>query len=434
MVARTLFLLCWLMVADRSLAGQVKYMLWDSLQLPAYRQCAADFMKKNPGITVRISQAGWGDYWTSISTGFIAEAAPDVFVNHLAKYPEYARNDLLVDLTPYVQRDRLDLSAYPQGLLRIWGRDGRQYGLPKDWDTVALMVNLSLAKKAGVTLDELRTMDWNPQDGGSFERVIRRLSIDSQGRNALSPDFDRRNVAVHGFQIASTGGMAGQTEWSPLAVSNGFSFQDAPWSRQFHYDDPRLAQTLDWLASLPARGLSAPYQNASSLGAGAMFVAGKAAMVPDGSWMVSYYASNARFETAWVPLPQGPRGRASMLNGLADSIWSGSKNKEEAWLWLKYLASADCQRVVAGFGIIFPALDGMAEQSAAVQRQRGVDTSAFLAAAKGNTFLTPIADEAAQIDELMKGAIESVLMGRQKAGPALQQANAKVNALLRPKK
>ena len=31
-------------------AAEVKYMLWDSNQLPAYQQCAADFQKSNPGI------------------------------------------------------------------------------------------------------------------------------------------------------------------------------------------------------------------------------------------------------------------------------------------------------------------------------------------------------------------------------------------------
>jgi multiple sugar transport system substrate-binding protein len=45
----------------------VRYMLWDSLQMPAYRECAADFTQRNPGITIKIAQAGWDDYWTALS-------------------------------------------------------------------------------------------------------------------------------------------------------------------------------------------------------------------------------------------------------------------------------------------------------------------------------------------------------------------------------
>lgn len=424
-------LLCGAAAASAS-AGQVKYMLWDSIQLPAYRQCAADFAARNPGTTVRISQAGWGDYWTAISMGFIAGAAPDVFVNHLSKAPQFVGNDLLVDLAPYIRRDGLDLSAFPPALVDVWGRSGRQFGLPKDWDTVGLMVNLAHAKKAGVSLAELQDMTWNPKDGGSFEQVLRRLTLDTQGRNALQPAFDKKSVAVYGYQNPGPGGMAGQIEWSHFAVSNGFSFQARPWATPFHYDDPRLAETIDWLASLPSKGLSTAYQNTLSLGSGAMFVAGRVAMVPDGAWMISYFAGNAKFDNTWVPLPRGPSGRrASMLNGVADSIWAGSKVKEEAWRWVKYLASPECQRVVAATGVIFPSIRGLAEQVVEQHRAKNVDASAFLTMAREQTFLSPVADNAAQVEELMKGAIESVLLGRRTAGPALKEANDKANRLFK---
>ena len=430
--ARSLALMACTAAAGGAAAGQVRYMLWDSIQLPAYRQCAADFARRNPGTTVKITQAGWGDYWTAISTGFIAGAAPDVFVNHLSKAPQFVSNDLLVDLGPYIRKDGVDLAAFPASLVQVWGRDGRQYGLPKDWDTVGLMVNLAHATKAGVSLAELQAMRWNPKDGGSFERIARRLSFDAQGRNASSPDFDRKNIAVYGYQNPGPGGMGGQTEWSHFAVSNGFSFQDRPWATPLHYDDPRLAETIDWLAGLPAKGVSAPYQHTQSLGAGAMFVAGKVAMVPDGAWSISYFASNAKFEHRWLPLPIGPSGRrASMLNGVADSIWVGSKVKDEAWQWVKYLASAECQSVVAGYGVVFPARQGMAEKVIELHRRRHIDASAFLTMAGEQTFISPVADNGAQIDELIRHAIESVLLGRQAAGPALKAANDKINRLFK---
>jgi multiple sugar transport system substrate-binding protein len=419
-----------LAAAGTARAGQVKYMLWDSIQMPAYRQCAADFTAKNPGTTIKIMQAGWADYWTAISTGFIAGVAPDVFTNHLSKHPEFVSNELLVDLAPYIARDKLDLGVYPKPLLDVWRRDGRQYGLPKDWDTIGLMVNLDHAEKAGVTLAELQAMHWNPKDGGSFEQIIRRMTIDSGGRSANSSGFDKKNVAMYGFQIGSSGGMAGQVEWSHLAVSNGFSFQDKPWSVPYRYDDPRLAETIDWLAGLPAKGLSAPYQNALSTGSDAMFVARRVAMVPEGSWMITFFAGNAKFRNTWVPMPVGPIGkRATMLNGLSDAMWVGSKVKEEAWQWIKYLASPDCQRVVARSGVTFPAVHGMAEIVLDVHRKNGVDASAFLTMSREHTFLMPIAENGARVEALMKSGLESVLLGKQAAGPALAETNKKVNKL-----
>ena len=423
-----------LMAASAGIAGaaEVKYMLWDSNQLPAYKQCAADFEKKNPGTTIKITQSGWDDYWTAISTGFVSGTAPDVFTNHLAKYPEFAKNEQLVNLTPLIQRDKVDAGAYSAGLYDIWGRNGKQFGLPKDWDTIGFVVNMEMAKKAGVSRADLNAMTWNPKDGGSFEQIVRKLSLAGAGNNATSTKFDKTKVAVYGYQNPGAGGMMGQTEWSHFAVSNGFKFQDKPWDAKFYYDDAKLAQTIDYIAGLPAKGVSASFENSRSLGSDAMFVAKKVAIVPQGSWMITHFKDNAKFEHAWVPLPTGPSGsRATMFNGLADSIWVGSKVQPEAWKWVKHLGSADCQSVVASYGVVFPAVKGMAEKAIEVQKAKGVDSSAFLTMAKSKTFLAPIADGGSEIDAVMKSAIESVLVGRSDATTALKAANAKVNQIVK---
>ena len=50
---------------------------------------------------------------------------------------------------------------------------------------------------------------------------------------------------------------------------------------------------------------------------------------------------------------------------------------------------------------------------------------------KEQTFLTPIGDNASQIDEIMKASIESVLLGKQPATVALKDGNDKVNKLFK---
>lgn len=414
-------------------AVEVRYMLWDSDQAPAYRQCAAKFEQAHPGITIKITQASWGDYWTSISTGIIAGTAPDVITNHLAKYPELVGNGQLLDLAPYIRRDHLDPAAFTPGLYGLWGRDGHQYGLPKDWDAVGLVVNMDIADKAGVTRDELWAMSWNPFDGGSFEQVARRLTRDAQGRSAAEAGFDRRRVKVWGYQHPGPGGMFGQTEWSHFAASAGFTLQARPWEARLNYADPRLAQTLDYLAGLQAKGISARFELTRSLGSGAMFIAGKAAMIPEGSWMVSNLGRTVKARHAWVPLPIGPSGRrATLLNGLGDSIWAGSPVKEQAWQWVRYMATPECQRLVAGHGVVYPSLKGMAELAVQAQQRRGLDASAFLVMAQSQTFPMPIAEHGAEITEIVGTAIESVLVGRADATRALQAADAQVRRLLQP--
>ncbi|HAM25189.1 MAG TPA: ABC transporter substrate-binding protein, partial [Microbacteriaceae bacterium] len=65
----------------------LSYGLWDANQAPAYQQCAADFHKANPKITVKVEQLGWDDYWSKITTGFVSGDNYDVFTSHLSQFP-----------------------------------------------------------------------------------------------------------------------------------------------------------------------------------------------------------------------------------------------------------------------------------------------------------------------------------------------------------
>ncbi|MEM9562088.1 MAG: sugar ABC transporter substrate-binding protein, partial [Actinomycetota bacterium] len=68
----------------------IDYWLWDGNQQPFYEQCAADFTANvQPNISVNIEQFGWGDYWTGLTAAFASDSAPDVFTDHLARYPEF---------------------------------------------------------------------------------------------------------------------------------------------------------------------------------------------------------------------------------------------------------------------------------------------------------------------------------------------------------
>ena len=408
----------------------VRHALWDSNQRPLYQRCAKDFEAANPGIRIRFQQLGWDDYWTGLATGFISDTAPDVFTNHVAKFSEYVVNGVVVDLAPYIKRDKLDTGIYEDGLVGFWQHQGRQYALPTDWDTVALAVNLDLLRQAGLQPSDVRALDWNPRDGGGFARVVARLSVDDQGRRGDQPGFDPQRAKQWGFQLPGPGGMMGQTQWSGFAVSAGWRYQDKPWDPALRYDDPVLADTLAWFASLPGRGWSATPERAGRLGADALFMAGQVAIVPEGSWMVEHFARHTKFPHAWVPLPVGPSGKStSMRNGLALSIWSGSRQREQAWLWVRHVVSADCQAKLAEAGVIYPAIRGMAERALAAQRKRGSDAGVFIDAARGTTFAPPIAPRAAEITDLMESTIERILSGRAQARPLLAEVGPQVRRI-----
>lgn len=414
--------------------GEIDYWLWDSAQQPAYQTCADNFKTANPDANVKVSAFGWDDYWSKLTNGFVAGDAPDVFTNHLSKYPEFVTQQQLVPLDDTLAKDGFNTDQYQPGLADLWkGPDGKRYGLPKDFDTIALYYNSALTRDAGYTADQLGQLAWNPTDGGTYEKAIAHLTVDSNGVRGDEPGFDKKKVKVYGLGLdGQSGAGVGQTQWSMYTGSAGsFTYTDKnPWGTHYNYDNPEFQQTIGWFFSLIEKGYMPSLAAITGQSSADLFGAGKYAMITNGSWMINTMYGYKGVDTALAPTPVGPSGkRASMYNGLADSIWVGSDNKAVAAKWVEYLGSPDCQNIVGEKGIVFPAIPSATEKAEAAFEAKKVDVSAFTVHLdEQTTFLFPITDYASQITGIMQPAMDAVANGN--AEPAsLTQANEQVNQL-----
>ena len=289
-----------------------------------------------------------------------------------------------------------------------------------------------MLEAAGIDPAVMDEWTWNYDDGGTFEEVLAQVSIDANGNNGLSADFDPNNVVQYGFtnNWPDAAGY-GQTEYSMFATTTGWMYNDGLWATEYYYDDERFINTIQWMVDLwLVDGYATPYEDQAGLGRLSLFQSGKAAMAIDGSWMIgSYLASD--FPVGFGRLPIGPEGRRSMFNGLADSIWTGSDHKDEAWEWVKFLASPDCQNIVGASGVVFPAIPEAADLSLQVREDAGIDVSAFTlqAAEENGSFLCPITDYAGEIRTIMQESMDRIALGDVTAADELPKANAEVNDL-----
>jgi multiple sugar transport system substrate-binding protein len=418
---------------DGDADGTLTYWLWDSNQLPAYEECAEAFEQDNPEMSIAIEQTGWDDYWERLTVEMVGEEAPDVFVNHLAHYPQLSSLNQLAPIDDYVEADGIDLSAYHEGLVDLWvGDDGLRYGLPKDWDTVALFYNSEMLADSDLTEEDLAELEWNPEDGGTYEEAIAHLTVDAEGNRGDEPDFDPDNVEVYGFGMDASGGEFGQTEWTPYAFSTGWHHTDTnPWGTQFNYGDPEFLQTVEWLRSLIEKGYM-PSMAAldSGVSLSESFGAGSYAMVPEGSWSTNAYVSLDEVEVGIAPTPIGPEGeRASMFNGLADTISAAADDPEAAWQWVSFLASAECQNIVAEHAVVFPAIEEASERAEEAFAENGIDVSAFSDHVdNGTTHLAPITHHWPEVGSIMGPALDE-FMAFDTETDALEEANDQINAL-----
>ena len=423
--------------AHAATATTITYGLWDSNQLPAYKACAAAFTKANPNINVSISQAGWDDYWKKVNAGFLSGKGFDVFTSHLAFFPDFVTNKQILSLDSFIKADKLSnvAATYQPGLASLWkAPDGHQYGLPKDFDTIAAFYNKKMTAAAGISAATMSSLTWNPTDGGTYEKVIAHLTVDKNGVRGDEKGFDKTKVAVYGIWMEGSGGGDGQTQWSFLAATNGWKVNDGPWNTNYHYDSAKLAATIKWWHSLADKGYMPTFAQQTGVSWNDQLSAGKVAMATNGSWMTGsvFGAANANFAPALAPTPIGPSGkRASMYNGLADNISAQTKHPQEAWKWVKFLGSAACQDIVAAHAVVFPAIPASTTKAVAAFKAKGIDVSAFYTQIKNKTtFLFPIANKKSQINTIINPVMDAIMSGTQDVS-ALKAANDQIKALFK---
>jgi multiple sugar transport system substrate-binding protein len=287
-------------------SGEIDYWLWDANQLPAYQKCADAFKAANPNVSVKITQYGWDDYWAKLTNGFIAGDAPDVFTDHLAKYPEFVGQQQLVPLDETLAKDGFNVDQYQPGLADLWkGEDGKRYGLPKDFDTVAVFYNKKLVADAGVKEADLQNLTWNPQDGGTYEKTIAHLTVDENGVRGDEPGFDKTKVKVYGLGLDGGAGAGnGQTQWSMYTGSNNWTHTDKnPWGTHYNYDKPEFQDTIGWFYSLIDKGYMPSIAAVAGQGSSDIFGAGRYAMITNGSWQINSFFNLKGVEVGVAPTP-----------------------------------------------------------------------------------------------------------------------------------
>ncbi|PJJ62296.1 ABC transporter substrate-binding protein [Compostimonas suwonensis] len=387
----------------------IQWWTWDANQAVSYEKCATAFNEANPDIEVTVSNYGWDDYWTKLTAGFVAGDAPDTFMDHVNNYPEYADQGQLLPLDDYVAKTDFDLGKYSTGVDTWKYTDGKLYGLPKDWATIAFFYNKDMVAAAGLTDADLANMTWNPDDGGTFGEIVAKLSVDANGVHGDQPGFDKDNVVTYGIGPMGTSGNNGQDTWSGFLSTTGWTLGDEPnWPTQFEYSQPVFKKSLDWIRDLSAQGFS-PKQGAFTNAVEDQLGSGKVAIVSTPSSNVVALSTLQGVPVGIAPSVVGPDGtRSSLSNANGDSIWAGTKHPDEAWKWLSYLGSTDCQSLAGADGTFFPSIPESMAVTQASMKEKGIDLSVFTELSDNKElFVTPAFQNGAELDATFKPLWES---------------------------
>ncbi len=268
-----------------------------------------------------------GDYTQWLFNALSAGTAPDLFYVDIFWSESLLATGRVEPLDQYFSRE--EIGAFLPNLIQAFTYRGRLYGIPKDFNSLALVYNQDL-------FDEARVPYPTQQD--TWEALEAKL------RQVQARLGDVAGLCVVA-DFARFGAFAFATGWRPFDAQ-GRTVLDANFRRAF-----------EWYTGLVRRGAAKYAQDLGEGWTGGCFGSEKAAVALEGAWIGGFLrdkAPNMRYRTTFLPLDPVTQARGNFVFTVSWSLNAASRNKEAAVKVLKALTSPEAQQWVLERGLAIP--------------------------------------------------------------------------------
>ena len=280
---------------------------------------------------------GYGaQYLQLLQAQIAAGTGPDVFFVMDGFMVGFAARGVLLPIDSYVEANPdIDLEDNYETHLEAHRWDGQLWGLPRDGAPYATWFNADLYDEAGI---DYPTGEWN------WEEYLEQAK-------ALTDRDDSGRVRVLG------GGRGQWIDWVWQAGGDVLN-EDGTASLM---DQPEAIEGLRFMQSLIVEHQVAP--SASDLadqGEGDLFTSGRMASFTNARGFLGAVCNAPfRFDAA---LPPAGKVRVGRTNVGPTVIWSETPNKDEAFELLKFINSAEGQRLKISTGFAYPSRRSSVQQ------------------------------------------------------------------------
>jgi multiple sugar transport system substrate-binding protein len=275
-------------------------------------------------------------------------------------------NDQLMDLTPYM--DQVDRSLFNPLHLAMYQTGSVMVSLPFIVHPSMVYYNPALFDAAGLSYppsnygDAYVMKDWGevPWDWNALAHVARFLTLDSNGRNANSVNFNPNTIQQYGFdwvwmnppQFIGTYFSAG----SMLEGAPGSYRASSPsaWKDAWQWTQDGIFSSQPFIPNLAVA-------NSPEFGGGNTFSSGRVAMTVLPNWylccLMDFTNAGNTFQVGILP------SYNNRVHGRMDNqsfrIWKGTSHPDEAFEVLYWLTTVGIDKLVVGNGDIAPAYVGL---------------------------------------------------------------------------
>lgn len=380
--------------------------IWDNNQKPGLEKIIADFTAKT-GIEAEISVITWDEYWTLLSSGAQGGKLPDVFWMHSNESQRYMENDMLLDLTDRIKNSSVvDITKYPQDITGLYTLGGKNYGIPKDIDTIGLWYNKTMFDEAGVKYPD---ESWTWTD---FVEAAKKLT---------KPDGSQ-----YGCVIAADNNQAGY--YNMIYDYGGYVISED--KKKSGYDDANTLKGMNVISQLLEAKAMPDLQTVSENREEVLLQSGKVAMAMQGSWMLAAFKENEYMvnncDVAVLPKSEDGK-RISIYNGLGWVAAANTAHPEEAWKLIEYFGSKEAQIKQADLGVTMSAYEGTSDNW--VKSTDKFNLNAYLEMTK-DMVIRPYSKKTVLWENLSIEKFKPVWEGKADMESALKELAAEMNSIL----
>lgn len=236
-------------------------------------------------------------------------------------------NDLLEELTPYMEKDeRIKNAKVSEGLMDTFKIGDKYYSLPFTDIPMFVVVNKDMLKKYG---QEMPSTDWTYDDMLELAKSATDKNANDWGLYGAGWLTDIMTVANGS---AANFRLMGENNEKSVA------------------DRPETLADLQWMQDLYLKWNVTPTpeqvdKNGIPNDAGAAFVKGNILMIPAADWDLKTL-QRAPFEWDVLPFPKGKARQVTMHQVGPMAITKASQHKEEAFLFMSFLYSVEAQKAM----------------------------------------------------------------------------------------
>ncbi|MCI4667986.1 MAG: ABC transporter substrate-binding protein [Bacteroidia bacterium] len=296
-----------------------------------------DFRRQKPDLAFKYEPIP-GNYSEKLQLMLGTRTAPDIFFLKGMTAPSYMSFGILNPLDDLIsQSPNFDLDDFYPFALEAFQYEGKQYGLPKDFNPYVLFYNKKLFRDQGI--------DSFPSNWQELEMMSRQLTLDQ--------DQDGK-TDQYGFIVEPSIEMV-----MPFVYQNGGNFQNPDGS--LGITDEPFIEALKFYHGLYKNGIATMAQDQGVAWNGDAFGRGICAMAISSGWLIPFLKDNyPDLEYGILPLPMGKQ-KATVAFTTAYSMPKATKYENEAWEIVNYLVGKDGMESWTKTGIAMPTRKSVAK-------------------------------------------------------------------------